>query len=101
ESGSVEPSVPVRSPSDAAVIVGLTRDATEAEITGAMAACARAHGAWDATPADSRAVCLEKAADLLEGRRGLFLHLLVREAGKTLPDAIAEIREAADFCRYY
>jgi RHH-type proline utilization regulon transcriptional repressor/proline dehydrogenase/delta 1-pyrroline-5-carboxylate dehydrogenase len=37
----------------------------------------------------------------LEQRRGLFLHLLVREAGKTLPDSIAEIREAADFCRYY
>jgi RHH-type transcriptional regulator, proline utilization regulon repressor / proline dehydrogenase / delta 1-pyrroline-5-carboxylate dehydrogenase len=98
---TVEPSVPVRSPANAAEIVGLTRDATEAEIAGAMASCGRAQRAWDATPAGTRAACLEKAADLLESRRGAFLHLLVREAGKTLPDAIAEIREAADFCRYY
>jgi RHH-type proline utilization regulon transcriptional repressor/proline dehydrogenase/delta 1-pyrroline-5-carboxylate dehydrogenase len=98
---ALEPSVPVRSPADAAQIVGLTRDATEAEIAAAMTSAARAQSAWDATPAEHRATCLEQAAQLLEGRRGLFLHLLVREAGKTLPDAIAEIREAADFCRYY
>jgi RHH-type proline utilization regulon transcriptional repressor/proline dehydrogenase/delta 1-pyrroline-5-carboxylate dehydrogenase len=42
-----------------------------------------------------------RAADLLEGRRAQFLSLLVREAGKTLPDAVAELREAVDFCRYY
>lgn len=97
----VEPTVPVRSPSDAAQLVGLTRDASETEIAAAMTSCARAQPSWDATPAEHRAACLEKAADLLEARRGLFLHLLVREAGKTLPDAIAEVREAADFCRYY
>ena len=56
---------------------------------------------WDATPASERAACLERAADLLEERRDLLLGLLVREAGKTLGDALAEIREAADFCRYY
>jgi len=98
---AIEPNVPVRSPANAAETVGLARDATEAEIAGAMASCARAQRAWDATPAGNRAACLEKAAALLESRRGIFLHLLVREAGKTLPDAIAEIREAADFCRYY
>jgi RHH-type transcriptional regulator, proline utilization regulon repressor / proline dehydrogenase / delta 1-pyrroline-5-carboxylate dehydrogenase len=98
---AIEPNVPVHSPADAAQIVGLTRDATEAEIAGAMRTCAPAQRAWDATPAGQRAACLERAADLLESRRGFFLHLLVREAGKTLPDAIAEIREAADFCRYY
>ena len=98
---TIERSVPVRSPANAAEIVGRTRDATAAEITGAMSSCARAQRAWDATPAGNRATCLEKAADLLESRRGAFLHLLVREAGRTLPDALAEIREAADFCRYY
>jgi RHH-type proline utilization regulon transcriptional repressor/proline dehydrogenase/delta 1-pyrroline-5-carboxylate dehydrogenase len=98
---AIEANMPVRSPANAAVTVGLTRDATEAEIAGAMASGARAQRAWDATPAGQRAACLEKAADLLESRRAIFLHLLVREAGKTLPDAIAEIREAADFCRYY
>jgi RHH-type proline utilization regulon transcriptional repressor/proline dehydrogenase/delta 1-pyrroline-5-carboxylate dehydrogenase len=98
---AIEAKVPVVSPADAAHVVGLTRDATEGEIAGAMTTCARAQRAWDAKPAEERAACLERAADLLEKRRGLFLHLLVREAGKTLPDAIAEIREAADFCRYY
>jgi RHH-type transcriptional regulator, proline utilization regulon repressor / proline dehydrogenase / delta 1-pyrroline-5-carboxylate dehydrogenase len=98
---TVEPTVPVLCPADAAHTVGLTRDATEAEIAEAMRTCARAQRAWDATPAGHRAACLERAADLLESRRGFFLHLLVREAGKTLPDAVAEIREAADFCRYY
>ncbi|MDE2261499.1 MAG: bifunctional proline dehydrogenase/L-glutamate gamma-semialdehyde dehydrogenase PutA, partial [Gammaproteobacteria bacterium] len=98
---AIEPGVPVRSPANSREIVGLTRDATEAEIAAAMTSCARAQRGWDATPAAHRAACLEKAADLLESRRGLFLHLLVREAGKTLPDAVAEIREAADFCRYY
>ena len=98
---AIEPSVPVRSPANTPTVVGLTRDATAAEIAGAMATCARAQRAWDATPAAQRAACLDKAADLLESRRGAFLHLLVREAGRNLPDAIAEIREAADFCRYY
>ncbi|HEX5462835.1 MAG TPA: bifunctional proline dehydrogenase/L-glutamate gamma-semialdehyde dehydrogenase PutA [Steroidobacteraceae bacterium] len=98
---STEPNVPVRSPAATAETVGLTRDATEAEIAGAMTSCSRAQRAWDATPAEHRAACLEKAADLLEQRRGFFLHLLVREAGKTLPDAVAEIREAVDFCHYY
>jgi RHH-type proline utilization regulon transcriptional repressor/proline dehydrogenase/delta 1-pyrroline-5-carboxylate dehydrogenase len=98
---AIEPTVPVRSPANTQAIVGLTRDATAAEIAGAMSSCARAQRAWDATPAAERAASLEKAADLLESRRGAFLHLLVREAGRTLPDAIAEIREAADFCRYY
>ena len=98
---AIEPKVPVLSPANARQTVGLTRDATETEIAAAMRACARAQRGWDATPAAQRAACLERAADLLESRRGFFLHLLVREAGKTLPDAIAEIREAADFCRYY
>jgi RHH-type transcriptional regulator, proline utilization regulon repressor / proline dehydrogenase / delta 1-pyrroline-5-carboxylate dehydrogenase len=44
---------------------------------------------------------LVRAADLLEKYRALFIALMVREAGKTLPDALGEVREAADFCRYY
>ncbi|HLJ37293.1 MAG TPA: bifunctional proline dehydrogenase/L-glutamate gamma-semialdehyde dehydrogenase PutA [Steroidobacteraceae bacterium] len=93
--------VPVVSPANQAQIVGFTRDATAAEISGAMAAAAEAQPAWDATPATERAAILERAAELLEKRRGEFLSLLVREAGKTLPDAVAEVREAVDFCRYY
>ena len=93
--------VPVNSPTDTRRIVGYTRDATAAEIAAAMSAAAAAQPAWEGTPASERAACLERAADALQARRGEFISLLVREAGKTLPDAVAEIREAIDFCRYY
>ena len=56
---------------------------------------------WDLTPVTKRAEILYRAADLLEERQGLFLGLLMQEGKKTLPDAIAELREAVDFCRYY
>ena len=96
-----ESSVAVVSPTDTREVVGFTRDATAEEIRAAMEAAQRAQPAWDALPAAKRAASLERAADLLEQRRALFLGLLVREAGKTLPDAVAELREAVDFCRYY
>jgi RHH-type transcriptional regulator, proline utilization regulon repressor / proline dehydrogenase / delta 1-pyrroline-5-carboxylate dehydrogenase len=56
---------------------------------------------WPGMPGDERAVVLERVADLLETRRAFFIALCVREAGKTLPDALGEVREAVDFCRYY
>jgi len=96
-----EVTVPVLSPANTRETVGLTRDASDAEIVTAMDVADRAQPGWDATPAERRAACLERAADLLDERRGLFLRLLVKEAGKTLPDAVAELREAIDFCRYY
>src|SRR5438132_372454 len=92
---------PVTSPADTRETVGLTRDASAAEIRQALQAAQEAQPHWDARPAAERAACLTRAADLLQQRRGLFLSLLVREAGKTLPDAVAEVREAVDFCRYY
>ena len=52
-------------------------------------------------PAIERASVLDRAADLLEERRAIFMALCAREAGKTLPDALGEVREAVDFCRYY
>jgi RHH-type proline utilization regulon transcriptional repressor/proline dehydrogenase/delta 1-pyrroline-5-carboxylate dehydrogenase len=93
--------VPVLSPANSLEIVGLSRDATADEINEAMDAGARAQPAWNALPAAERAACLDRAANLLEDRRVQYLSLLVREAGKTLPDAVAELREAVDFCRYY
>ncbi len=93
--------VPVSSPTDTRRIVGYARDATAAEIAAAMSSAAAAQPSWEGTPAHERAACLERAADALQARRGEFISLLVREAGKTLPDAVAEIREAIDFCRYY
>jgi RHH-type transcriptional regulator, proline utilization regulon repressor / proline dehydrogenase / delta 1-pyrroline-5-carboxylate dehydrogenase len=93
--------LPVLSPANRLETVGMSRDATAAEITEAMDIASRGQPSWDATPAQERAACLERAAQMLEERRGLFLRLLVKEAGKTLPDAVAELREAIDFCRYY
>ncbi len=61
----------------------------------------RAADDWDATPAGERAACLERAADLMERNRAALMAMAVREAGKTIPDALAEVREAVDFCRYY
>ncbi|APV52383.1 bifunctional proline dehydrogenase/L-glutamate gamma-semialdehyde dehydrogenase [Betaproteobacteria bacterium GR16-43] len=52
-------------------------------------------------PAEARAAALERAADLLESNRVELIALLAAEAGKTIPDALGEVREAADFCRYY
>ena len=57
--------------------------------------------AWSRTPAAARAAALERAADLLEQRSAHFIALLQREGGKTLDDSVSEVREAADFCRYY
>ena len=66
-----------------------------------MAAAAAGFAAWAATPVEKRAAELDRAADRLEADRGRLLALLQSEAGKTLDDALAELREAADYCRYY
>jgi len=60
-----------------------------------------AQPAWDRTPAASRAAILEHAAHLLEQRMADYIALCVKEAGKTIPDSVAEVREAVDFLRYY
>jgi RHH-type proline utilization regulon transcriptional repressor/proline dehydrogenase/delta 1-pyrroline-5-carboxylate dehydrogenase len=76
-------------------------EATADEARAAMATAARAVGATRAWPVEARATALDKMADLIEARRARLMALLAVEAGKTLPDALAEVREAADFCRYY
>jgi RHH-type proline utilization regulon transcriptional repressor/proline dehydrogenase/delta 1-pyrroline-5-carboxylate dehydrogenase len=93
--------VPVRDPSDRRRIVGEAEWANADQVEQALARAARAARAWDATPADERAAALERAADLYEAHGAELMALAVREAGKTVPDALAELREAVDFCRYY
>ena len=66
-----------------------------------MAAADAGFPAWAATPIGERAAALERASDLLQARRGRLIALLQSEGGKTLDDAVAEVREAVDFCRYY
>jgi len=56
---------------------------------------------WSALPIEERGACLDRLADIYEERRGELMALAVHEANKTIPDALAEVREAIDFCRYY
>ena len=72
----------------------------EADTTVVMAALDAAEHAAIPAPMD-RALILERAAQLIEAHTVELLALLAREAGRTLPDALGEVREAADFCRYY
>jgi RHH-type proline utilization regulon transcriptional repressor/proline dehydrogenase/delta 1-pyrroline-5-carboxylate dehydrogenase len=90
----------VLSPTDGAV-VGEVTEASSGAADEAMAAARRGFRAWSETPAAERAAALERAADLLEARRGGLIHLLQVEGGKTLDDALSEVREAIDFARYY
>ncbi|KQW19113.1 integrase [Afipia sp. Root123D2] len=71
------------------------------QIDDLMTTVRAAFRSWSATPATTRATILEKAADLLEHRRARFIALLQDEGGKTIDDAVPEVREAIDFCRYY
>ncbi len=71
------------------------------EVAGAMARLHAGFEPWNARPVAERAACLRRAGDLLEARLPEFCGLLVKEAHKTLGDAVAEVREAVDFCRYY
>src|SRR5579859_6520932 len=80
---------------------GSVTDATPAQAHAAVAAARAGFQSWSSTPANVRAARLEKAAESLESRAAHFIALLQREGGKTLDDALSELREDADFCRYY
>jgi RHH-type proline utilization regulon transcriptional repressor/proline dehydrogenase/delta 1-pyrroline-5-carboxylate dehydrogenase len=90
----------VTSPVDGAV-VGAVEEADEAVVKAAFDRASEGFRTWSRTAASTRAEALERLADALEAERGMFCALLAREAGKTLDDGVAEVREAVDFCRYY
>ncbi|WP_230530406.1 bifunctional proline dehydrogenase/L-glutamate gamma-semialdehyde dehydrogenase PutA [Microvirga roseola] len=92
---------PVASPIDGSTVAGQVTEASPEVADRAMAAARAGFTAWNRTAADTRAKALQRAADLLEERRGALLQLLQLEAGKTLDDALSEVREAVDFLRYY
>ena len=81
--------------------IGRVAEADEAIAARAMSAAGAGFPSWSATPLERRAAILDRAADLLEQKRGLLLALLQSEGGKTLDDAVSEWREAVDYCRYY
>ena len=95
------PEQPVTNPAEPKDIVGYVREATEVEASRALDAAASAGAIWFATPPAERAAILVRAAELMEAQMQTLMGILVREAGKTFSNAIAEVREAVDFLHYY
>jgi len=93
--------VAVRNPANADEQIGVVVNADAAAVDAAIADALAAQEDWDAAGGEQRAAVLERAAQLFEEHTAAFTALCVREAGKTLPDAIGEVREAVDFLRYY
>jgi RHH-type proline utilization regulon transcriptional repressor/proline dehydrogenase/delta 1-pyrroline-5-carboxylate dehydrogenase len=92
---------PVRNPANIAEQIGTVTNADADTVEAAIAAAVRAQSDWDDVGGEHRAGILERAAHLFEDHTAALTARCVREAGKTLPDAIGEVREAVDFLRYY
>ena len=101
--GAVDAGAPanVVNPAMASDIVGQVSEASRADVETALAAASAFAGEWAASATHERAAILERTADLFEQNGVELMALAVREAGKSLPNAIAELREAVDFLRYY
>ena len=97
----IGPCFDVRNPAARRDRVGRVVCASPADIDRAVSAALDAADAWAARPAAERAGLLRNAADALEAATPELISLCIREAGKTWPNAVAEVREAVDFCRYY
>ena len=95
------PPRPVRNPARRDDSPGSVIEASVEHSERALTLAADFAPTWFATPPAERAAALERAADFMEQRRAELVSLCVREGGKTWPNAIGEIREAVDFCRYY
>ncbi|KVX09145.1 transcriptional regulator [Burkholderia ubonensis] len=91
----------IHNPADRRDTVGRVDEADARHVELAFTEAAAAGAIWQSTPVEVRADCLCRAADILESNMYPLMGLIVREAGKSLPNAVAEIREAVDFLRYY
>ena len=98
---STETPAPVLNPSDLRDVVGHVQEATVEDADNAIQCALNVAPIWQATPPAERAAIMERAADLMEAEIQPLMGLLAREAGKTFANAIAEVREAVDFLRYY
>ncbi|MEO6580826.1 MAG: bifunctional proline dehydrogenase/L-glutamate gamma-semialdehyde dehydrogenase PutA [Sphingomicrobium sp.] len=92
---------PVVAPYDRSEVIGKVTDASASDVDAAVRAAAAAQPAWNALGGEARAALLDKVADRFELERERLFSLCIREAGKTLVDAVLEVREAVDFLRYY
>ena len=97
--GADSPTLEISNPANLQSTVG--KISTHSVDTVAAAITAAKTSQWSQYSADRRAECLNRAADLLEEEMLDFIQLCTLEAGKTLVDGVAEVREAVDFCRYY
>lgn len=93
--------VKVTNPSNLNEVIGEVTLATAEDVTLALQRAKAAAPKWDATPVEQRAQYLERCADLLERHMPELMTLAIREAGKNIFDALGEVREAVDCCRYY
>jgi len=91
----------ITSPHDREIVVGQVTETDPAHVAQALSAAVQGQVMWDRQGGAARAALLEKAADLYEARSQRLMALLVREAGKSLDNAMADLREAVDFLRYY
>jgi RHH-type proline utilization regulon transcriptional repressor/proline dehydrogenase/delta 1-pyrroline-5-carboxylate dehydrogenase len=91
----------VLDPADRACAVGSVIEADPETIAAAVRRAQAGFADWDGTPLHERVACLRRAADLYETNAAELIAWCVREGGRTLPDAVAEVREAVDFLRYY
>ncbi|WP_323011333.1 trifunctional transcriptional regulator/proline dehydrogenase/L-glutamate gamma-semialdehyde dehydrogenase [Castellaniella sp.] len=91
----------VLNPADRRDVVGQVIEATETDVQAALKRAEYAAPIWQSTPVAERAQCLRHAAQLMEDEMQLSIGLVIREAGKSYPNAVSEIREAVDFLRYY
>jgi RHH-type transcriptional regulator, proline utilization regulon repressor / proline dehydrogenase / delta 1-pyrroline-5-carboxylate dehydrogenase len=93
--------VEVRNPALESSVVGTVTTASREHVERAFAIATGAQITWDERPGEERATILERAADLFEERGAELIARCVLEAGRTVPDAVSELREAVDFLRYY
>lgn len=92
---------PVRNPADHSDVVGTVFEPTEAMVADIMARAVDAATAWAKTEPSERAAILHRAADAMEEATETLMGIAMREAGKSAANAVAEVREAVDFLRYY
>lgn len=92
---------PVLNPGDHSDVVGTVTEIAADDVAQAMKAAEKAVASWSQVSPADRAACLDRAADIMQREMAELLGLIMREAGKSMPNAIAEVREAIDFLRYY
>ncbi|NMP31859.1 bifunctional proline dehydrogenase/L-glutamate gamma-semialdehyde dehydrogenase PutA [Thalassotalea sp. M1531] len=98
---AVDGAEPVTNPANHNEVLGYIEHANEQQMTDIVERAHNAFASWSTTSVERRSEVLLKTADLLEQHRDELIAMCTKEAGKTAPDGVAEVREAVDFCRYY